>query len=495
MTVPRAAGGAAWTIGGFAATQVLRFGFNVALARLVAPDVFGVMALVNLLVQGLQMFSDLGIRQCVIQHPRGDEPAFLNTAWTAQAARGALLWLGSGLLAWPMAALYGEPALLWLIPLTGFGAFVTGFSSTALLTYGRAVIRGPLVIREVGVYAVTFAAVVVAVWAIHRRWPGPDGRALELAAIACGSVLTAVGGVALSFTLRAAAPHRFAWEPEAGRSLLRFGGWVFVSSALTFLAAQADRLVVGKMSLDVLGVYHIAAVIVALPAGVLAALGSHLVFPLLSRAARAGELQPAFLEAHRGLAVAAGLLITGAACVGPAFIGAVYDDRYAGAADLLRLLAVGAWFTAFMTVGEMTLLALDQTRALAVAQGARLVCLPAFMFAGFEAAGLPGFVLGVAAGEAVRYGVVAAFLSRARLGAFMKDVALTSAALVVVEAYLLAEAASGPSGRVAVPLLGALALTVFWIGVLAVWVGPGRVRDSVGRLLSRPRAAPEGVEP
>jgi O-antigen/teichoic acid export membrane protein len=493
MTAPRAAGGAAWTVGGFAATQLLRFAFNVALARLVAPDVFGVMALVNLLVQGLQMFSDLGIRQCVIRHPRGDDPTFLNTAWTAQVGRGAALWVGSLILAWPMAALYGEPALLWLIPLTGFGAFVTGFSSTALMTYGRAVIRSPLVVREVGVYAVTFAAVVAAVWAIHRRWPGPDGRTLELAAIALGSVLTAAGGVALSFTLRAVAPPRLMWEPVAGRALLRFGGWVFVSSTLTFLAAQADRLVVGKMSLEVLGVYHIAAVIVALPVGVLAAVGGHLVFPLLSRAARDGGLPPAFRAAHRGLAIAAGLLITGAACVGPAFVAAVYDDRYAGAADLIRLLAVGAWFTALLTAGEMTLLALDDTRALAVAQGVRLACLPAFMLVGYEAAGLPGFVLGVAAGEAVRYAVVTAYLSRVGPSAFPQDAALTAAALVVVGAYLCAERAGGSGGRVAVPLLGAVALTVFWTAVGVVWVAPGRLGRPLRRLFLRP--TPGGVEP
>src|SRR5438874_1137924 len=58
--------GAAWTVLGFAVRLVVRFGFNLLLTRLVAPKVFGVMALVNLLIQSLHMFSDLGISQCVI---------------------------------------------------------------------------------------------------------------------------------------------------------------------------------------------------------------------------------------------------------------------------------------------------------------------------------------------------------------------------------------------------------------------------------------------
>src|SRR6266478_9581535 len=77
-----AARGAVWTVAGYASVMVLRFGFNLLLTRLVAPKVFGVMAIINLLIQSLHMFSDLGISQCVTRHDRGDDPHFLNTAWT-----------------------------------------------------------------------------------------------------------------------------------------------------------------------------------------------------------------------------------------------------------------------------------------------------------------------------------------------------------------------------------------------------------------------------
>src|SRR4051812_45253512 len=103
-----AVGSAVWTVLGFGAMQVLRFGFNLVLTRLVAPQVFGVMAMVTLCVQALHMFSDLGIRQCVVHHARGDDPDFLNTAWTLQILRGLLLWGLSAALAAPVAAFYGD---------------------------------------------------------------------------------------------------------------------------------------------------------------------------------------------------------------------------------------------------------------------------------------------------------------------------------------------------------------------------------------------------
>src|SRR5262245_23612870 len=103
-----AVGSAVWTVLGFGAMQLLRFGFNLALTRLIAPQVFGVMAIVNLCVQALHMFSDLGIRQCVIHHARGDEADFLNTAWTLQILRGLLLWALAAAVALPAAAFYSE---------------------------------------------------------------------------------------------------------------------------------------------------------------------------------------------------------------------------------------------------------------------------------------------------------------------------------------------------------------------------------------------------
>src|SRR5262249_46285624 len=114
--------GAVWTILGYGGVQGFRFLSNLLLTRLLAPRLFGLMALVNLFILGLHMFSDFGILQAVIHSPRGDDPDFLNTAWTLQVLRGLALWLGSALIAWPLSHFYGEPALLWLIPVAGLTA-------------------------------------------------------------------------------------------------------------------------------------------------------------------------------------------------------------------------------------------------------------------------------------------------------------------------------------------------------------------------------------
>ena len=84
--------GAAWTLGGFGVSQVIRLGTSVALARLLAPEMFGTMLIVNTLMTGIQLFSDVGIGQNIVHSPRALEPSFYNTAWSLQIIRSLVIW-------------------------------------------------------------------------------------------------------------------------------------------------------------------------------------------------------------------------------------------------------------------------------------------------------------------------------------------------------------------------------------------------------------------
>ena len=110
--------------------NLFRLVSNLVLTRLLVPEAFGLMAIVQVFIAGLIMFSDLGIRGSIVQNRRGDEPDFLNTAWTMQIIRGFLLWIGACLLSFPAAAIYDEPLLLQLLPVAGLTLIVTGFQTT-----------------------------------------------------------------------------------------------------------------------------------------------------------------------------------------------------------------------------------------------------------------------------------------------------------------------------------------------------------------------------
>ena len=92
------------------------------------------MALINTFIQGLNLFSDLGIKTSIIRSPRGEDPVFLNTAWILQVVRGFVLWLSCCLIAWTVARLYDSFQLLWLMPIVGLNTIINGFNSIFLAT-------------------------------------------------------------------------------------------------------------------------------------------------------------------------------------------------------------------------------------------------------------------------------------------------------------------------------------------------------------------------
>src|ERR1700691_1997111 len=85
----------AWSLAGYALSFVIRLGSNLVMTRLLVPSMFGVVAIAQLVIVGLSLFSDVGIKPSVIQSKRGSEPDFLNTVWTTQILRGFILWFAS----------------------------------------------------------------------------------------------------------------------------------------------------------------------------------------------------------------------------------------------------------------------------------------------------------------------------------------------------------------------------------------------------------------
>src|ERR1700716_1779097 len=87
----RVLSGGAWSLVGYAASFVIRLGSNLFMTRQLLPEMFGVMAIASLVLAGLAMFSDVGLRPSVVQNKRGDGPVFLNTVWVTQILRGVVL--------------------------------------------------------------------------------------------------------------------------------------------------------------------------------------------------------------------------------------------------------------------------------------------------------------------------------------------------------------------------------------------------------------------
>jgi len=425
--------GSAWTVGGYATGQLVRFAGNLLLTRLLFPAVFGQMALINVFMQGLQMFSDVGTGPAIVQSRRGDDPAFLDTAWTIQCIRGLLLWLGSWAIAIPAAAFFGQPLLAWLIPAAGFSALLGGLEATSMHTLQRHLRLERLTVVDL-VCQVVGIAVAVAGALLDRHFYGANHEGAAWVFVGA-NLVAALVRMALSHLALPGIRHRFRLEKAALSELLSFGRWVFVSTLLTFLAGQADRLVFGKLiPLDLFGVYGIAATLAMLPTLAVLKVGSSVAFPAYARLASQGGLGPVLGRVRLPLLLGGGAIVSGLFACGPGLIHLLYDDRYAEAGWILQFLAASAWFQILEATCGAALLAMGRVPWMAAGSAAKLVSLVLLIPLGFHLDGFRGALGGLVLAEAVKYLVAAGGVAVLRMPGFRLDAGVTALVVAIAAA-------------------------------------------------------------
>lgn len=401
----RALVGTAWTMGDYFVGRGLALACNVALSYYIAPDAFGLMTTVSVFLMGLQMFSDIGIGPNVIFSKRGDDPQFLNTAWTIQVIRGTALFLMSCLIAWPVAAYYQTPQLMTLLPVCGFTSVIQGFTSTSLITLNRRMKLGAFTVLDL--LGQVLQVMVMLGWAI--------GISKDVWALVVGSYVSSLFRVAYSHVLNRERPNRFAWNRDDASAMFRFGRWIFFSTVLTFLASQLDRLMFAKrLGMATAGIYGNAVQFAIVPQQLIKKVGSVVVFPVLAEVARERpeELPRQFKRVRYPLV---GVSLTGIVLLillAKPLINLLYKGAYQDAGPMLQILCVGVMGGLLNSTYGSALLALGKTFIIMLLLAVQIVILIVATSVGYRWHGEIGFIWGVALVEWLNYPLTAAMVRR-----------------------------------------------------------------------------------
>ena len=148
--------GTFWTLGSYGIVTGLRVAQSIVLARLLAPELFGLMLIVNTLRTGIELMSDLGIGQNVVYSKNANDPEFYNTAWTLQLIRGIILWLCLSIAAIPVAKLYKSEILVLIIPIAGFASVLSGLTSIS-----RSLLQRRLQVIRINIFEIIVALLSV----------------------------------------------------------------------------------------------------------------------------------------------------------------------------------------------------------------------------------------------------------------------------------------------------------------------------------------------
>jgi len=374
----RALGAGAWNLVSLVASQVLRLGGNLIMARLLLPEMFGVMVIATTVSVLLHLLSDVGLRQNIIQSHRGDDPLFLNTAWTVQIVRGFTLFALTLLLAlgawgaqvadlWPAHSTYAAPELPMVLAVTGLSAIIWGFQSTKIDVAVRTFQQKRVVLVDIASQVVGLITMLVIGYFTRSIW------SLVIAGLTSALAGTLLGHLALQ-----GPRNRLQWDREALTELIVFGRWILLSSMVGVLAMYGDRIWFGgTMTVAQLGVYSIAVLILgSLQTGLMKLFGS-VALPAFSEAARAGDqARLKRLYYHFKLIVDLVMLfLCGGFLTGsPLLIGWLYDARYADAGPMLAILSL-SFFTLRYTLAHQLWIALGHTKYQAMDNIIRLISL------------------------------------------------------------------------------------------------------------------------
>lgn len=407
-----------WSVGSYGVGFGIRLGSNLVLTRLLAPDDFGLMTLLSIVIAGLYLMSDLGVGPCVVRSARGDDPTFRNTAWTLTIVRGAALFVLACALAYPTSAFYGEPELVKLVPVLAAGSIlIASFRSTKVIAAER-----HLEARRVNTLELTSQIVTVGVM-ITWAWFWPS-----VWAMVAGAVVSSIVQVVLSFTMFPGHNDRFGWDKAALAELVGFGRWVFVSTGLMFLAGQTDRVILGKLvSFATLGVVGIGLQLAEMPKQLLSRLCQQVLLPAMSKVMH--QPRPVFREMiqrqrRRVLPLAAVALAVGFTLSDIA-VDLLYDDRYASAGWVLAVMLMSTWVALLSMSIDPALIALGVPQFAAAANGGVMLVNFTLVPLGYFAFGLVGAIGAMAGKQVVYYAVISLGLYRQGLAFTRQDTLMT----------------------------------------------------------------------
>lgn len=368
-------------------TQALRtlllFGSMVALARLLVPEDFGLVAMVAAVIGIADLVRDFGLSLAVMQSPTLSDDERTNLFW-------ANLGFGVGctvvaVAATPLIVLgYGEERLTPIVLSLAAVFTISGFT-----TQYRAGLARDMRYKALGLTDVTAQAVSIAV-AVALAATGAGFWALVAqqitAAVVSAALCVRLGGWWPGLPRRATSIRRF----------LRFGGGVFGTQSITYVTKNVDNVAIGAaLGAGPLGLYSRGYQLMMMPLNQVNAPMTQVALPVLSRVQQDDERFLAYLQKAQLVAcyLTATLFAVATGLADP-IVRVLFGPVWLDVVPIFAVLAVGGLFRAVAQIAYWAYLARGLAGSLL---RQRLVTGPISI--ALILAGLPWGVVGVAAGH------------------------------------------------------------------------------------------------
>ncbi len=321
--------GLKWQAINIAGKQILSLVVFTALARLLEPAAFGLVALVGVYLGIINMFVDQGIGTALIQR-RDLKPGHKDTAFWFNIGCAILLCLVTIALAGPVAVLFKEPRLVPLLRWSSLGLIIGASSAihatllVKAMDFRRPALRNLIANAIGGVVGIGMALAGCGVWSLVGQ---------QLAS-----------GLAGAIFLWSVSDYRptLKFSPLHFRELFGVSSSIFATSILWYFSTRLDQIVIGRFAgIPTLGLYTIAGKIPAMASMMTQQTLATVSLPSLSRLqADHAKMRHVVCQGMELNAVISFAVFVGLAAIAPDLVPILFGSKWVAAAVLCSWLAI-----------------------------------------------------------------------------------------------------------------------------------------------------------
>lgn len=306
---------------------------SMILARILAPEAFGVLTTVLMVIAFAEVFVDSGFQKYLIQHAfenKQEEQRYMSVAFWANLAFGLFLWGIIAVFNVPIADLVGNPGKGHLLIITG----------VVIPIYSMIGIQNCKLKKELNFkklfYVRIASAMVPLVITIPLALLGLDYWALII-----GNIMGIVVNSVVLFAVKAFTPmFHFSWSELI--EMLSYGIWTLLNGIATWLTSWIDAFLIGRYLTDYyLGLYKNSANLVTSIFTIVTASIAPVLFSSLSKLQ---DDEPMFKEVFLGIQRAVAILLIpmgiGLALYGSFATNILLGEKWKEASEIIAVLSL-----------------------------------------------------------------------------------------------------------------------------------------------------------
>jgi O-antigen/teichoic acid export membrane protein len=230
-------GGVAWNAIGLLIDNGLQLVVKLILARLLAPEAFGVIGFATVFIGMVEVFNDLGMSSALIQKKEKNlQPIDYDTAYWAGLVWAVFLMLVLSLIVGPLAAdFYNESLLISIIPVLSISLVARNLIAIHVVNITRELEFKKLVLPK------NISRIVASAGAIVMAFTG-----FGVWSLVFQSVVTNILLVVLYSYVSPWKPQR-RFSKESFKNIFSFGAYTTGTNVFNYLTSNTDLLLIGKL--------------------------------------------------------------------------------------------------------------------------------------------------------------------------------------------------------------------------------------------------------